>query len=113
MGDGSFGFTCGELETVCRAGADITFVVFSNASFGWIKASQKADKGGRYNNVDFSGTDRAAIAAAYGVKAWRIEAPADLEGVLRRAVEHAGPSLIDVVTQPLEEAAAPVRRWMG
>src|SRR5690606_36200281 len=40
MGDGSFGFTCGELETVCRARAPITYVVFSNSNYGWIKASQ-------------------------------------------------------------------------
>lgn len=113
MGDGSFGFSCGELETICRARADITYIVFSNASFGWIKASQKADKGARYYNVDFSRTDQAAIAAAFGVKSWRVEDPARLEAVLREAVEHDGPTLIDVVTQPLEEAAAPVRRWMG
>ena len=113
MGDGSFGFTCGELETVCRSRANITFVVLSNASFGWIKASQKADKGARYYNVDFSRTDHAAIAAAYGVKNWRVEVPDELAGVLRDAIAHDGPTLIDVVTQPLEEAAAPVRRWMG
>ena len=113
MGDGSFGFTCGELETVCRSGAPITFVVFSNASFGWIKASQMADKGSRYYNVDFNRTDQAAVAAAYGLKTWRVEDPNDLERVLREAVEHDGPTLVDIITQPLEEAHAPVRRWMG
>ena len=113
MGDGSFGFTCGELETVCRAGANITFVVLSNASFGWIKASQKADKDGRYYNVDFGRTDHAAVAAAYGVKSWRVEDPGRLDAVLQEAIQHDGPTLIDIISQPLEEAAAPVRRWMG
>jgi acetolactate synthase-1/2/3 large subunit len=113
MGDGSFGFSCGELETICRARADITYIVFSNASFGWIKASQKADKGARYYNVDFSRRDQAAIAAAFGVKSWRVEDPARLENVFREALAHDGPTLVDIVTQPLEEAAAPVRRWMG
>jgi acetolactate synthase-1/2/3 large subunit len=64
MGDGSFGFTAGELETMTRHRADITFVVVSNANFGWIKASQKADKGARYHNVDFQRVDHAAVAAA-------------------------------------------------
>lgn len=113
MGDGSFGFSCGELETICRARADITFIVFSNAGFGWIKASQKADKGARYYNVDFNRTDQAAVAAAFGVKSWRVEDPGELDAVLRAAVAHDGPTLVDIVTQPLEEAAAPVRRWMG
>ncbi|MGC3938764.1 thiamine pyrophosphate-binding protein [Roseobacter sp. EG26] len=113
MGDGSFGFTCGELETICRARANITYVVFSNSAFGWIKASQKDDKGARYHNVDFTRVDQAAVAAAYGVISWKVEAPQDLEAVMRRAIAHEGPSLVDVVTQPLEESNAPVRRWMG
>ncbi|MBY6005556.1 thiamine pyrophosphate-binding protein [Salipiger bermudensis] len=113
MGDGSFGFTVGELETVCRSRAPITFVVFSNANFGWIKASQMADKGSRYYNVDFNRVDQAAVAAAYGVKSWRVEDPAELDRVLAEAVAHDGPTLVDIVTQPLEEANAPVRRWMG
>ena len=113
MGDGSFGFTVGELETVCRARAPITFVVMSNSAYGWIKASQKADKGARYYNVDFGRTDHAAVAAAYGVKSWRVERPDDLERVLREAVATDGPTLVDIIAQPLEEAAAPVRRWMG
>lgn len=113
MGDGSFGFTCGELETICRARAPITYVVFSNASFGWIKASQHADTGARYYNVDFDRTDQAAIAAAYGVKSWRVEDPEQVEAVLREAVVHDGPTLVDIVCQPLEQANAPVRRWMG
>ncbi|MDA4848454.1 thiamine pyrophosphate-binding protein [Hoeflea poritis] len=113
MGDGSFGFTCGELETVCRARAPITYIVFSNANFGWIKASQYADTDARYYNVDFNRTDQAAVAAAYGVKSWRVDDPQDLENVLRQAVNHDGPSLVDIVCQPLEEANAPVRRWMG
>lgn len=113
MGDGSFGFTCGELETVCRSRAPITYLVLSNASFGWIKASQKADTGARYHNVDFQRTDHAAVAAGYGVKAWRVEDPDRLIPVLRDAVETDGPTLVDILVQPLEEAAAPVRRWMG
>jgi acetolactate synthase-1/2/3 large subunit len=36
-----------------------------------------------------------------------------LEGVLREAIAYDGPTLVDIVCQPLEEAKAPVRRWMG
>jgi len=113
MGDGSFGFTCGELETVVRHKAPITYIVFSNSAYGWIKASQEADCEKRYYNVDFNRVDHAAVATAYGVKAWRVEDPLKLDKVLKAAVDHDGPSLIDIVTQPLEEANAPVRRWMG
>ena len=113
MGDGSVGFTVGELETVVRAGAPITYIVFSNAAFGWIKASQERDVGARYYNVDFNRTDHAKIASAYGVKSWTVSDPADLSGIMRKAIEFDGPTLIDIITQPLEETRAPVRRWMG
>ncbi len=113
MGDGSFAFTCGELETVVRYAAPITYIVFSNSAFGWIKASQYADCDKRYYNVDFNRTNQAAVAEAFGVKSWRVEKPAELKATLAQAMTHEGPSLVDIITQPLEEAKAPVRRWMG
>ncbi len=113
MGDGSFGFTCGELETVVRRRMPITFVVFSNAVFGWIKAGQRAGFGERYFSVDFDRSDHAAIASGFGVRSWRVEDPAELVPVLKEAVEHDGPTLVDVISQPLNEAAAPVSEWIA
>ncbi len=113
MGDGSFGFTVGELETMARKGLPITMVVVSNAAFGWIKAGQRAGFGERYYSVDFSRTDHAAVAAAYGVKSWRVEDPGQLRGVLAQALDQGGPTLVDVVCQPLHEAQAPVSEWIA
>jgi acetolactate synthase-1/2/3 large subunit len=113
MGDGSFGMCVGELETIVRLGLPITAVVFSNSVFGWIKAGQKSGFGGRYYSVDFSRTNHAAVAAAYGVKSWRVADPAELEGVLRKAVAHDGPTLVDVIAEPLQDAAAPVSEWVA
>ncbi|MFQ5624863.1 MAG: thiamine pyrophosphate-binding protein, partial [Paracoccaceae bacterium] len=72
-GDGSFGMSVGELETMVRLDLPITIVVFSNSVFGWIKAGQKSGFGERYFSVDFSRTDHAAVARAYGVKAWTVD----------------------------------------
>jgi acetolactate synthase-1/2/3 large subunit len=113
MGDGSFGFVAGELETVVRTGAPLLLVVLSNGSYGWIKASQRASYGKRYYSVDFNRTDHAAIARAYGLAAWTVEDPADLVPALRAALDCGGPALVDIATQPLELAAAPVSQWMG
>ncbi|MBV8602536.1 MAG: thiamine pyrophosphate-binding protein, partial [Candidatus Eremiobacteraeota bacterium] len=113
MGDGSFGFTAGELETVVRLGLPITFVVLSNAVYGWIKAGQKSGYGGRYYSVDFSPSDHARIAEAYGVKSWRVTAPRELGEALGAAIRHDGPALVDVVVQPLHEARAPVSEWVA
>lgn len=45
----------------------------------------------------------AAIAAAQGMKSWRVQDPAEFESVIRKAIAHDGPALIDIVTQSLEE----------
>jgi acetolactate synthase-1/2/3 large subunit len=113
MGDGSFGFAVGELETVVRYKVPLLMLVLSNATFGWIKASQKASYGGRYFSVDFARTDHARIASAYGVASWRVDDPGQLAGALRQAAEHGGPALVDIDVQSLEDAAAPVLQWMG
>lgn len=113
MGDGSFAFTCGELETVVRRNMPITFIVFSNAVYGWIKAGQKTGFDGRYFSVDFTRTDHAAVAAAFGVKAYSVEDADRLPAVLKEATGHQGPTLVDVISQPLHEANAPVSEWIA
>jgi acetolactate synthase-1/2/3 large subunit len=113
MGDGSFGFTCGELETVARYHLPITLIVISNGTFGWIKAGQKSGYAARYFGVDFDITDHAAVAAAFGVKSWRVNEPGNLGKALKEALAHAGPTLVDVVCQPLQEAKAPVSEWIA
>lgn len=113
MGDGSFGMSVGEFETVTRYNLPITTVVFSNAVYGWIKAGQKAGFGARYFSVDFGRTDHAAVAAAYGVRSWMVTDPRDLDTVLTAALAHDGPTLVDVIAQPLQDAAAPVSEWVA
>lgn len=113
MGDGSFGFACGEYETMVRHNMPITSIVFSNSTFGWIKAGQNAGFGQRFYNVDFNRTDHAAVASAFGVKSWTVRDPADLRTTLAKALAHDGPTLVDIYSQPLHEAAAPVSEWVA
>lgn len=113
MGDGGFGFCVGELETIARLNVPVTMVVFSNSVYGWIKAGQKSGYGERYYSVDFSRTDHAKVAEAYGVRSWRVEDPAALEPALKAALETDGPTLVDVISQPLQDARAPVSEWVA
>jgi acetolactate synthase-1/2/3 large subunit len=113
MGDGSFGMCVGELETVVRLKLPISFVVISNATYGWIKAGQKAGYAQRYFAVDFGVTDHARVAAAFGVRSWRVTNPSDLSAVLKNALSSAEPTLVDIVCQPLHEAQAPVSEWVA
>jgi acetolactate synthase-1/2/3 large subunit len=113
MGDGSFGFACGEMETMVRYQLPITMLVISNAVFGWIKAGQKSGFDERYFSVDFGRTDHARVADAFGIKAWRVEDPEQLHGAIQQALQTDGPTLVDIVCQPLHEAHAPVSEWIA
>jgi acetolactate synthase-1/2/3 large subunit len=112
MGDGSFGFACGELETIARAGRRSPSSCCRMPVSAGSRPARRPTRA-RYYNVDFNRVDHARIADAYGLKTWQVTEPADLIRTLDAALSHDGPALVDVIVQPLEEAAAPVRRWMG
>lgn len=112
MGDGSFGMACGELETIARLKLPVTLIVFNNSGYGWIKAGQHV-RGAKYFSVDFSDSNHAAIANAFGVEARRVESPDELGSAIEQSLSSPGPYLLDVVTQPLHEARAPVSKWIA
>ncbi len=113
MGDGSFGFAVGEFETVVRLDLPITYLVFSNGCYGWIKAGQKSGFGKRYFAVDFKRTRHAAVAESFGLKSWTVADPTKLKAVLEQAIAHPGPTLVDIISRPLEDAQAPVSEWIA
>ncbi len=112
MGDGSFGFACGELETIARYQIPVVLIVVANGNYGWIKAGQKV-MGGKYFAVDFTNTDHAKIAQSFKVPSRRVENPGDLGAALEWAIARNAPALIDIVMQPLHEANAPVSKWIA
>ncbi|GBD43629.1 Acetolactate synthase isozyme 3 large subunit [bacterium HR40] len=113
MGDGSFAMACGELETAVRLGLPVLFVVLANGSYGWIRAGQKTRFGGRYFSVDFGPLEHAAVARAFGLEAERVDDPRALEPAVARLLRASGPALLEILCQPLEEAAAPVSEWIA
>ena len=113
MGDGSFGFSLGELETAVRLNLPIVFVVVANGSYGWIKAGQKSGFDQRYFAVDFTPGNAAAVAATFGLQTWRVENAADLSAAFTAAFACGKPALVDVLCQPLQDANAPVSEWVA
>ena len=114
MGDGSFGFAVGELETAIRLKLPIIFIVISNSVYGWIKAGQKTKFDKRYFSVDFTRTDHAKVASAFGLKTWKVEKSQDLKKILSAALKYKkGPCLVDIISQPLQDAKAPVSEWIA
>jgi acetolactate synthase-1/2/3 large subunit len=112
MGDGSFGMSAGELETIGRLGLPVTIIQFNNACFGWIKVSQELFCDGRCFGVDFSAdTDHAAIARGFGLRGVRVEKPEEVEPVLREALSAGLSTFIDIVTEPETTELPPVEKF--
>jgi acetolactate synthase-1/2/3 large subunit len=112
FGDGSLGMSCGELETLARLNVPAVLIHFNNGCFGWIKTLQSLHSKSKFMSVDFSPGDMSKVAAAFGIAAWRVETPAQLERALDEAFAHDGPAFLDIVTEPLVRDLPPVYSWL-
>ncbi len=112
MGDGSFGMSVGEMETIARLKLPVTILQFNNSCFGWIKTLQHLYYDDRYVSVDFSDdTDHAAIARGFGLLGVRVEKPSELSPAIREAIRSGTPTFIDVVTESEASELPPVHKW--
>jgi acetolactate synthase-1/2/3 large subunit len=114
FGDGSFGMVAGELETLARLQCPAILIHFNNACFGWIKGLQRLDGYDNDNcySVDFGVTQAAAVAEAFGIKAWHVTDMDELETALDEAFSMNGPCFIDIVVESLAERVPPVFSWL-
>jgi acetolactate synthase-1/2/3 large subunit len=94
-GDGGFLMNSQELETARRIGANITVVVWRDNGYGLIDWKQRTEFG-RPFGVEFTNPDFVAYAQSFGMAAFRPESAADLYPTLMRALDHAGPTLVEV-----------------
>lgn len=113
MGDGSFGMSVGELETITRLNLPIVLVQFNNSCFGWIKELQHLYHGDRYFSVDFTSVDYAAIARGFGLKAWSVTEATHLRRALQEALADGGPCFVDVVSESQITETPPVHAWLA
>ena len=81
----------------CGTGRRPSFVVSNNAAWNIERYDQEANYGGRVIGTTLRHSDYAALARALGAHGERVEAPEELPGALRRALERA-PAVVDVVT---------------
>jgi acetolactate synthase-1/2/3 large subunit len=110
-GDGSFGMSCGELETITRYNLPVVLVQCSNGTFGWIKELQHLYHGDRFYSVDFNPVDYAAIARGFGLRARQVRDPEEIDSALAEALADGGPYFLDVVTESQITETPPVAAW--
>jgi acetolactate synthase-1/2/3 large subunit len=111
-GDGSFGMSVGELETISRLNLPVVIIQCSNSSFGWIKELQHLYHDNRYFSVDFNPVDYAAIARGFGFQATHVGDPAEIKPSISRALADGRPYFVDVVTESQITETPPVAPWI-
>ncbi len=114
VGDGSFGLSVGELETVARVGGNNNIILFNNLSYGWIRAEWQLNYGPEYVDfaTNFKPVDYLKIAEGYGIEAHRVEKPQELTPTLKEAFNNPEPTFIEVIAKPEDQLVPPVPAWI-
>jgi acetolactate synthase-1/2/3 large subunit len=99
-GDGCFLMNGQELATAARHKLKILFIVVNNGMYGTIRMHQERNYPTRESGTALTNPDFVALAKAYGLRAERIEATADFEPALHRALDAQESTLIELVTDP-------------
>jgi len=114
MGDGSFGFTAAELETLRRVGGNNNIILFNNGGFGWIKAEASLSYGKEFADfsTNFSEVDYLKIAEGFGLSSSRVENPDELGQILKEAFQVEKPTFIELRVEPEDQLVPPVPAWI-
>jgi acetolactate synthase-1/2/3 large subunit len=113
FGDGSFGMTTGELETLVRLHVPAILILFNNGVFGWIKGLHRLRGHNQCFGVDFTPPKGQAIAEAFDLTAWTATSASEFDQALAAAFSHkTGPCLIDLHIESIADRVPPVYSWL-
>jgi pyruvate dehydrogenase (quinone) len=102
IGDGGFTMLMGEMATLVKYNLPVKVIIIKNNVLGMIKWEQIAFEGNPQFGVELQPIDFAAFAKACGAAGYTIEKPEEAVAVLRDALAHPGPAVIEAVVDPTE-----------
>jgi len=102
VGDGGFTMLMGEVATLVKYKLPVKVILIKNNALGQIKWEQIVEDGYPEFGVDLQPIDFAGYAKDCGAEGYCIEDPAQAEAVLREALAHPGPAVIECVVDPNE-----------
>lgn len=94
-GDGGFLQSSMELETAVRLNANILHIIWVDNAYNMV-AIQEEKKYQRVSGVNFGPVDFKAYAEAFGAAGFSVNSAAELEPVLRRAMDVKGPAVVAI-----------------
>lgn len=96
-GDGGFGQYLAEMTTLVKYQMNITHILLHNGELGKISKEQRAGEWDVWE-TDLHNPSFAAYAELCGAKGIRVTDPAELNAALKQAINHTGPSLVEIMT---------------
>ncbi len=102
VGDGGFTMLMGEVATLVKYNLAVKVIIIKNNTLGQIKWEQIAQDGNPEFGVDLQPIDFAGYAKSCGAAGYRVEDPTQVEAVLREALAHPGPAIIEAVVDANE-----------
>jgi len=96
-GDGGFQMTVQELATIADEGLPVKLVVINNGYLGMVRQWQELFFHKHLKATPITSPDFIKLAEAYGIPGLRVSQRREVLPALRRAREHAGPFLLDMV----------------
>jgi len=94
-GDGGFQMNMQEIATMVQEGIPVKMAIFNNGYLGMVRQWQQFFHGRRYSATPIWSPDYVRLAEAYGIPGWRVETGAEVEQVVREALERPGPALVE------------------
>ena len=103
-GDGGFQMTMSELSTAGIHKLPIKIIIMNNHYLGMVRQWQDMFYDERYSGVDLEGNpDFVELAKAYGFLGMNLKRAADIPKVLKKALAHPGPVIVNVEVVKHEE----------
>jgi pyruvate dehydrogenase (quinone) len=102
VGDGGLTMLMGEVATLVKYNLNVKVIVIKNNVLGEIKWEQMVLDGNPQFGVQLHPIDFAGFATNCGAAGFTIERPEEAERVLREALAHPGPAVIQAVVDPNE-----------
>jgi pyruvate dehydrogenase (quinone) len=100
-GDGGFSMLMGDFLSLRQLKLPVKIVVFNNGSLSFVELEMKS-AGILTHGTSLVDTDFSKVAEAAGIMGLRAERPEQVKSILKQALEHNGPALIDVIVNPQE-----------
>ncbi len=108
-GDGSFQMCLQELGTCMAYNIPVKVFIFNNNFLGMVRQWQEIFYEKRYSQVEWGKKplDFVKLAEAYGAMGLRVTRPNEVASVIKKALAHKGPVVVDFVIRP-EESVYPM-----